>query len=473
MLPLIIMATCGAAGAVAGVVSTCAAKEQDKQAVKRYEKVNTELINSRDKLQQRYYELADRSKQQINELNLKLVESEMEKDVVYLALELYQELMGLREDIDIHPSFDVLVEFHKAIVLTNYVLKQLDRRLVPVNQDYFSRTLTRIDDRDNLSKEQLFNFIAVLMNPKQDTVISLLGEAQNQIFAQPAIQVEESQTNSLIEEKEIFSQPTLQIKESSKSQVQYFIENLCNDGNDGNDTILYMNYIPGGSFMMGTSIEELLIYTKDRSIPQHMVEIKPFFMGKFQVTQAQWTAVASLPKVNLDLDLFPSMRKGKGLPVEYVSWYDAVEFCARLSQYTEREYRLPSEAEWEYACRAGTTSLFNFGENIDDELVNYSYKEGKTTRVGIFPPNAFGLYDMHGNVWEWCADTWHDNYKDAPTDGSAWCSGGDDDFSPLRGGSYSNNLGECRSTSRLKPFWGRGLHTNDVGFRVVCDVSGI
>ena len=190
MLPLI-MAACGAAGAVAGVVTTCAAKEKDKQAIKRYEKVNTELINSRDKLQQRYYELADRSKKQINELNLKLVESEMEKDVVYLALELYQELMGLREDIDINPSFEVLVEFHQAIVLTNYVLKQLDRRLVPVTQDYFSRTLTHIDQRDNLSKEQLFSFMAVLMNPQQDTVTSLLGEVQIEMFSEQYTEAEE------------------------------------------------------------------------------------------------------------------------------------------------------------------------------------------------------------------------------------------------------------------------------------------
>lgn len=190
MLPLI-MAACSAAGAVAGVVTTCAVKEKDKQAIKRYEKVNAELINSRDKLQQRYYELSDRSKQQINELNLKLVESEMEKDVVYLALELYQELMGLREDIDINPSFEVLVEFYKAIVLTNYVLKQLDRRLVPVTQDYFSRTLTHIDQRDNLSKEQLFSFMAVLMNPQQDTVTSLLGEVQNEMFSEQYTEAEE------------------------------------------------------------------------------------------------------------------------------------------------------------------------------------------------------------------------------------------------------------------------------------------
>ena len=189
MLPLI-MAAIGAAGAVAGAVTTHAANEKDRQAAKRYEKVNAELINSRDKLQKQYYELSDRSKQQINDLNLKLAESEMEKDLVYLALSLYHELMALREDIDINPSFEVLVEFHKAIVLTNYVLKQLGKHLVPVSQDYFNRTLHRIDERNNLSKEQLFSFMAILMNPQQDTVTSLLGEIHNERSNEPFLESE-------------------------------------------------------------------------------------------------------------------------------------------------------------------------------------------------------------------------------------------------------------------------------------------
>ncbi len=227
MLPLI-MAACGAVGAVVGVVTTQAAKEQDKQAVKRYEKVNAELINSRDKLQQRYYELADRSKQQINELNLKLVESEMEKDVVYLALELYQELMGLREDIDINPSFEVLVEFHKAIILTNYVLKQLNRRLVPVTQDYFKRTLTRIDERDNLSKEQLFGFMTILMNPQEDTISSLLEAVQNEMFSRQTTEVEERvQTTKEVEKEyfiEIDNQRFIRLSNKNTLLVAYFDE---------------------------------------------------------------------------------------------------------------------------------------------------------------------------------------------------------------------------------------------------------
>jgi len=166
-------------------------------------------------------------------------------------------------------------------------------------------------------------------------------------------------------------------------------------------------------------------------------------------------------------------------PVEQVNWYDAVEFCARLSKLTGREYRLPSEAEWEYACRAGTTTPFYFGETITGELANYNASKtyageakgeyrGETTPVGQFPPNAFGLYDMHGNVWEWCADTWHDNYDGAPRDGSAWLENGNDNRSPLRGGSWSYIPDVCRSAFRyLSPFR-RDLRFNVVGFRVVC-----
>lgn len=189
MLPLV-TAAISAINAVASVIKTKAAKEQDRQVIKRYEKVNAELINSRDKLQKQYYELSDRSKQQLDYLNLKLAESEMEKDLVYLALSLYHELIALREDIDINPSFEVLVEFHKAIIVTNYVLKQLDKQFVPIYQNYFSRILKRIDERDNLSKEQLISFISVLINPQQNIITSLLGEVQNKKFHQQILESE-------------------------------------------------------------------------------------------------------------------------------------------------------------------------------------------------------------------------------------------------------------------------------------------
>ena len=156
-----------------------------------------------------------------------------------------------------------------------------------------------------------------------------------------------------------------------------------------------------------------------------------------------------------------SWLKGEKRPVETVSGNEAVEFCRKLSEKTGKIYRLLSEAEWEYACRAGTTTPFYFGETITTDLVNYNYYRyphgaapkglyrGKTMDVGSFPPNAFGLYDMHGEVWEWCSDKWHDNYDGAPIDGSSWETGTTYDIWVLRGGSWDNNTIECRAAYRL------------------------
>ena len=209
-------------------------------------------------------------------------------------------------------------------------------------------------------------------------------------------------------------------------------------------------------------------------------------MGKFQITQEQWYSVANLPQIDRELKPEPSKFKPEdnqknNLPVEKVSWYDAEEFCKRLSKHTGKQYRLASEAEWEYACRAGTTTPFHFGETITSELANYDashtfadeskgeYRE-KTTPLGQFPPNAFGLYDMHGNVYEWCCDTWHNNYEGAPKDGNIWIDKiENNDRRVLRGGSWYNNPEDCRSANRSinNPDYGYYDH----GFRVVCGVS--
>lgn len=160
------------------------------------------------------------------------------------------------------------------------------------------------------------------------------------------------------------------------------------------------------------------------------------------------------------------------MPVEQVNWLEVVEFCDRLSQFTGRTYRLPSEAEWEYACRAATTTtdLVNYDGN-------YTYGPGpkgiyreKTTVVGSFPPNAFGLYDMHGNVWEWCADRWHENYNSAPTDGSVWESGGNTQSRCLRGGSWDNDPDGCRSADRYSN--DPEACNYDCGFRVASCFAG-
>jgi formylglycine-generating enzyme required for sulfatase activity len=274
-----------------------------------------------------------------------------------------------------------------------------------------------------------------------------------------------------------------QIKKESK-QSQYFREDL------GNDITLEMVAIPGGTFTMGTEDEEIERLVKkfdwqyfSREEPQHQVTLPSFYMGKYPITQAQWQAIASRAdlKVKQDLESNPAYFKDRPdsdrRPVEKVNWYDAIEFCARLSKLTGREYRLPSEAEWEYACRAGTTTAFHFGETITGDLANYNatktyadepkgeYRE-ETTPVGQFPSNAFGLYDMHGNVWEWCADDWHDNYEGAPRDGSAWTKNGNDNCSPLRGGSWYLNPFNCRSAYRL--YSDRRDYYFNFGFRVVC-----
>ena len=226
------------------------------------------------------------------------------------------------------------------------------------------------------------------------------------------------------------------------SSAGFFPEDL------GNGVVLEMVYIPGGTFMMGSPATE-----EGRDCcesPQHQVTVPAFFAGKYPITQAQWQAV---------MENNPSCFKGEKRPVEYVLWQDAVEFCGKLSQKTGKKYRLLSEAEWEYACRARTTTPFHFGETITPELVNYygyypyakapkGLYRGQTADVGSFPPNAFGLYDMHGNVWEWCSDRWNSNYKGAPTDGSSWETG-TSEYLVLRGGSWIYDAANCRSAYRV------------------------
>ncbi|XGV99327.1 MAG: formylglycine-generating enzyme family protein [Leptolyngbya sp. BL-A-14] len=254
------------------------------------------------------------------------------------------------------------------------------------------------------------------------------------------------------------------------------------------DTTLELVAIPGGTFMMGAPASEEGWHPSQS--PQHAVTIAPFWMGKYPVTQAQWSAVATLPKVRYPLSAKISCFSGGNRPVEQVSWQDAIEFCDRLSAHTSHSYRLPSEAEWEYACRAMTTTPFWFGETITTELANYSgvdweyegrvcskgsYGKGptgndrrETTDVGSFAiANAFGLYDMHGLVREWCVDRWHDSYNGAPDDGSAWVENSSTDQRVLRGGSWNGGPKTCRSASRSK--LNPDTHLYDIGFRVVGD----
>ncbi len=248
--------------------------------------------------------------------------------------------------------------------------------------------------------------------------------------------------------------------------IHYFTEKLS----DG--VALDLVLIPAGSFEMGSPADELERQPDEG--PQHTVTVPTFFMGRTPITQAQYEAVMGDNPANF---------KGDDRPVEQVSWHQATEFCARLSRQTQREYRLPSEAEWEYACRAGTTTPFHFGETISTDLANYdgthkdygAYGRGEkgvyrqeTTDVGLFPPNQFGLHDMHGNVLEWCQDTWHNSYKNAPTDGSAWIDKNAETGSRrvFRGGSWNDIPRSCRSAYR-SDFNPVNAYFS-IGFRLVC-----
>jgi formylglycine-generating enzyme required for sulfatase activity len=259
-------------------------------------------------------------------------------------------------------------------------------------------------------------------------------------------------------------QPTNRIHKQS----QFIIEQL------DDETALEMVIIPSGEVVMGATNDEKGRF--DDELPQHSVSVTSFLLSRYPITQSQWQAVSLLPKIDHELDPNPSNFRGVNHPIERVSWYDALEFCARLSTKTGHLYRLPSEAEWEYACRSGTETPFYFGETITSTLANYdgriSYAhEGQgifrqqTTPVDSFnAPNLFGLYDMHGNVWEWCADPWHNNYKDAPSTASIWTINGDQHYRVMRGGSWSAHPKFCRSASRAR---GRLEQKGEgIGFRV-------
>ena len=249
------------------------------------------------------------------------------------------------------------------------------------------------------------------------------------------------------------------------------------EGNTWTDPVTGMEFVwvPKGCFNMGSPDSEKDRY--DSEGPVHKVCLDGFWMGKYEVTQAQWQKI---------MGSNPSSFKGANRPVESISWDEAQEFIKKLNAKTGKnpplplpggEYRLPSEAEWEYACRAGTTTPFSFGETISTDQANYdgnyTYGNGKkgvyrkqTTDVGSFPANAWGLYDMHGNVWEWCADTWHNNYSGAPTDGSIWGSLGDKKANRLlRGGSWGNHPSNVRSAFRY--YVTPALHVSYLGLRLV------
>ncbi len=216
--------------------------------------------------------------------------------------------------------------------------------------------------------------------------------------------------------------------------------------------------IPAGSFQMGGTGHK-------NEQPMHGVRIAhPFYLGKYPVTQGQWRAVIGNDPSHFKL--------GDNHPVEQVSWDDVQQFIARLNQKTGKRYRLPSEAEWEYACRAGTPTEYSWGNTVGQNNANCNgcgsrWDNKSTSPVGSFEPNPWGLYDMHGNVFEWCQDCWHDDYKNAPTDGRAWGeeNGGDCGRRVVRGGSWGNDPFFLRSAFRFR--YTSVFRYNHIGFRLL------
>ena len=355
-----------------------------------------------------------------------------------------------------------------AIAISKCLEKSELSRLLKVTEDFKQQIVLSGQFQDFLDYAQICNeLLRETEKVKPEKIADSYQIAEVELFIPRVVLSEELEKGRLFHFEVVKVNDIGKVTNRSQRSARQKIEDL------GNGIKLEMVYIPGGTFLMGSPDTEAKRY--DDEGPQHKVTLKPFYMSKYSITQEQYQAI---------MGDNPSHFKGKNRPVESVSWYDATNFCQKLSKKIGGKYSLPSESQWEYACRAGTTTPFYFGDTITTDLANYrgtDYKEwsgcyGKgpkgeyreeTTPVGEFPPNAFGLYDMHGNVWEWCADDFHKNYNGAPTDGSVWLNG-DKEKSPLRGGSWYNNPNNCRSAIR-DDYIRRDDLINYIGFRLVCD----
>ncbi|MGK7930343.1 MAG: SUMF1/EgtB/PvdO family nonheme iron enzyme [Microcystaceae cyanobacterium] len=307
-------------------------------------------------------------------------------------------------------------------------------------------------------------------------VRTAMRNKKNSPLTFPSVKTETKLSDSEVEFDVITVNSKGEETRRTRKKASYYTEDL-------NGVPLEMMQIPAGRFWMGTEDAEIERLVKKfnwegfrREQPRHEVTIPAFAMGKFPITQAQYQAVMGENS---------SYFKGENRPVEQVSWEDADKFCQQLSEMTGKQYRLPSEAEWEYACCAASTEdPFYFGETITSKLANYNAFANftfadepiepiepigtpprETTPVGTFPPNAFGLYDMHGNVWEWCADDWNDNYKNAPIDGSEWLDE-NSNFHVLRSGSWDGLPFHCRIAYRASN--GSVTGYGNISLRVVC-----
>ncbi len=330
-------------------------------------------------------------------------------------------------------------------------------------------------DISDIPPENLAIFNAIVNN--DETIVQRVSSnvapptITNREKNYPNIEKYTFETIEIEEKKGFFSLFPKQKKKTNTSEGQFFVEYL------GTGVNLEMIFIPAGTMMMGGNKNEK---GKDKNEnPQHLVNLKSFYISKYPITQKQWRIVSRFPKITRNLKQKPSFFRGDNLPVERISWLDTQEFSKRISKYSGRTYRLPTESEWEYACRGNTTTAFFFGETMTPEFANYDQSSNtrnnqqnlktntkKTTSVDNYYPNPFGIYDCHGNVWEWCEDNYVDNYLSHPIDGSAYYAPNDNPERVVRGGSWSLPAYYSRSSRR------NGYITdstyNFIGMRIVC-----
>ncbi len=324
--------------------------------------------------------------------------------------------------------------------------------------------------------ERAFSVAIKKNNPLRETDIQKLKRFQDRLGLSdediaPIKQKYQLKSSDNIQTQSTDNPPKLTIVNPvNQPKTNNFTEDL------GNGVKLEMIYIPAGEFMMGTDDAEIERLCKKYNTdwfkseaPQHLVKLQSFYLGKYPITQAQYQAVMGKnPSKFQNPKEAPLSKGGWGdHPVERVSWNDAQEFCQQLSQLTDRKYRLPSESQWEYACRAGSKTKWCFGDDenqLKDYAWYYSNSSNQTHPVEQKKPNDWGLYDMHGNVWEWCEDNWHDNYQNAPDDGKPWLDPNKNLY-VIRGGSWFYIPGYCRSACRFNEY-ARVFYI--FGFRVVC-----
>ena len=317
------------------------------------------------------------------------------------------------------------------------------------------------------------------LNLTDETIISITNDVLQSLGSKSTITIENSSSDadnippqSVQLPFEAFNFDIVMINSVAEEVSRFTSQAYCFTEKLNNDLTLEMIYIPKGNFLMGSPKSE---GRDSKAKPQHLVAIKPFLISKHPITKAHWETIVPLQ------DGFQGEHLDLEQPIVQISWHDAVEFCIQLSQRTERSYRLPTEAEWEYACRAGTTTPFHFGETITSDLANFdgsrTYRSelkgvnrAKSLKVGSFQySNTFGLYDMHGNVWEWCQDDWHNNYAGAPITGEAWIDGERSFQRVIRGGSYESHPSKCRSAYRQ--IADANHKSNNTGFRVVLQLE--